>query len=1615
VNFRTCFPDALIVKLETFSNLNKSANGSYTTNQLTFDLSAYRSQCILLQFYADNDFSNITIFRIDDLTLTVDLVAAPSTPAGFAASSNSTQITLTWNDVSGESDYELQRAPSSSGPWTQLGLVGQNGTSYQDNGATAGVLYWYQVRARSAVGNSGWSAAISSSLDRTPTVTTEAASSVGSTSATVNSLVNPRGVSTVAYFQYGTTTSYGSVSLVSSAMIGTGNQSFNRAISGLSPNTLYHARVVATNTLGQLGQGNDITFTTSSASEPPVARISGEQFPVLGSLHCYDGQGSTGTGLSYSWSTSDGQSASGSKPCFSFNFAGQKIIHLTVTDSSGRTSSTLKTINAQSANNGTGPGQSTGADPVVLSSGNYISEHVDLRLAGKGFPFEFKRFYNSKFSDQSGRPLGFGWTHSYNEFLRDTGTNALITRGDGSTWALFPTNGGYVGRDGIFDSLTRNPDSTWSLVDKAQTTRLFGSNGVLLSITDKNSNTLSLQYLGSTLSQIIDTAGRAIFFQTNTDGLISEIADPIGRHVQFEYQNTNLVRIIDPRGHTNRFEYNEAHQIANAFDARGTLYLHNEYNPTNFTVSRQHDALTNWTYFTYDFDNRITYQTNASGKFSMHQFDHRLLVTNIVDEAGHTNSFAYDDDRNQIYVRDKNGNETRYAYDNRGNVTNKTNAMGQTTFIEYDSLNNPARRVDALSKVTAFGYDARGNLISTTNAEGHVSGVAYDANGLPTLLLDARGFSTTNQYDAQGNLTAVIDAAGFTNRAEYDSVGRKTRQIDANNQPNSIAYDGNDNPIFTVNALGFTNAFLYDENNNRVFSLDPRRVGNTNVFDLKDRLVAVVGALNSFASNRYDSLDRKIEGFDARRNSTRFSYDDIGNIIATTNALGETVRFFHDPSGNQIAVTDPADNSVSNVFDSLNRKVLSIDALGLTNATGYDAVGRVVATTNANNLVTQFTYDSIGRLTNILDSANQRVSFGYDENGNRTHITGPNGHTWTNVFDALNRVIEQRNPDGTRTLFRYDPVGNLTNKITPNGDSISYRYDALNRRTQIIYPAGSPVLFAYDAVGNQTNMTDALGTTSSRYDDLNRLTSVTDPFGQTVQYGYDANGNRISLTCTVTNTVRYGFDALNRMVALTNWLGGETTYAYDNRGNLVAITNANGTIAFQSHDAAERLVGLTNARPGGSAIAAYALTLDAVGNHLQSVQHQPLFPILPSRTNTYSYNSDNRLTLLDGQPVAHDLNGNLKAIGTNTTFNYDLEDRLVQSSVTNALGASAYDGLGHRLSRTVNGQSARFVLDRAGALTQVLLETETNGSPIAFYVYGLGLAQRITPDGAVATYHFDTQGSVVALTDSAGNVTDAYAYDSFGVPANTQGASPQPFRYLGRYGIIQDSNGLCYARARHFSPELGRFLTKDPLSGNDSDSQSINRYIYALNNPLRFVDPSGLSAREGRYQYNPYAAEAAYWETFNNETKWMVPYLRFFEGAGVVAGYTLDVLTLGESALARSALRKAALDGPSLARRLGNAGENAANIIKNTERIPSLTGTANYRIPDVLDRAVGVIGEVKNVQNLSYTSQIRDFVSYGQQAGLRFELIVRPTTQITAPLQEAVSQGNIFLRFLPTP
>jgi hypothetical protein len=101
-----------------------------------------------------------------------------------------------------------------------------------------------------------------------PTVTTNAATAVTGNSATLNGSVNANGNSTSVTFQYGLTTAYGNtVAGVPATVTGTSATAVTAAITGLSPNTLYHFRVNGTNSNGT-ANGNDLTFTTGAA--PPT-------------------------------------------------------------------------------------------------------------------------------------------------------------------------------------------------------------------------------------------------------------------------------------------------------------------------------------------------------------------------------------------------------------------------------------------------------------------------------------------------------------------------------------------------------------------------------------------------------------------------------------------------------------------------------------------------------------------------------------------------------------------------------------------------------------------------------------------------------------------------------------------------------------------------------------------------------------------------------------------------------------------------------------------------------------------------------------------------------------------------------------------------------------------------------------------------------------------------------------------------------------------------------------------------------------------------------------------------------------------------------------------------
>ena len=88
--------------------------------------------------------------------------------------------------------------------------------------------------------------------------------------------------------------------------------------------------------------------------------------------------------------------------------------------------------------------------------------------------------------------------------------------------------------------------------------------------------------------------------------------------------------------------------------------------------------------------------------------------------------------------------------------------------------------------------------------------------------------------------------------------------------------------------------------------------------------------------------------------------------------------------------------------------------------------------------------------------------------------------------------------------------------------------------------------------------------------------------------------------------------------------------------------------------------------------------------------------------------------------------------------------------------------------------------------------------------------------GEFKTYHFDFRDSTVAITDIYGNITDTFKYDTYGNTTEHIGNSFVIFGYNGRDGVVTDTNGLCYMRARYYSPDMRRFINADIIAGKIS-------------------------------------------------------------------------------------------------------------------------------------------------------------------------------------------------------
>ncbi len=1122
-------------------------------------------------------------------------------------------------------------------------------------------------------------------------------------------------------------------------------------------------------------------------------------------------------------------------------------------------------------------------------------EEFDMTVSPSSQPFAPIQIVDAAYAP---RPLTRGSLRALGETrlvtLGATGTIELL--GESSLQLFDPQEFEYITAEGQVVLISRQ-DGVKQIRDRNGNTVSFSAAGIthsagksisfsrdalnrITAVTDPNGNVQSYGYdINGDLASHTDAEGRSTGFVYNYDHGLIEIRDPRGvRPIRNEYDDAGrLIRTIDAYGKeitythdlgTNRevitdrlgnatiHVYDDQGNVTQTADALGGV-TNRSYDARGNTLSEQ-DPLGRTRTYTYDGqDNRVT-ETDPLGKTTTYTYDGSRQVLSVKDALGRTTSNVYDPAGNLTSTTDPAGKITSYTYDSRGLQLTRTDPLGNTTSYAYDASGNLTTETDALNRVTSYSYDANGNRLtqSTTRST---------AGGSETLL-------TRFTYDKDNRLTETSHPDGSVTRIAYNAIGKQSISTDQLGRETKYDYDDMGRLVKTTYPDGSSETSAYDAEGRRIASTDRAGRTTTSTYDALGRLITTTAPDGSSTSTAYDAAGQVLSSTDARGNVSSYSYDAAGRRTLVTDALGKTTTFSYDDAGNQTQVVDANGNAVTFTYDNNNRRTRTTYADSTFDQVSYDALGRQVGKTDQAGKTTQYAYDALGRLTSVTDALGQVTRYTYDELGNQLTQTDAEGRTTSFAYDSMGRRTSRSLPLGQTERMSYDAAGNLKTKTDFNGRTTTYTYDTLNRllrKTPDASLSQPPVIFTYTASGQRASMQDASGSTSYSYDNRDRLLSKVTPQG-TLNYSYDAAGNLTNIHSNHSGgaAMDYAYDARNRLASVTD-ASGSTTYSYDAVGNLAGFLYPNGVQTSYTYNPLNRLTQVTGAK-AATTLASYAYTLGPSGHRTAVTEasgrqvdytYDDLYrlksetisadPSGPNGAITYTYDKvGNRLTrnstvaLIPDQTFAYDFNDRLSGEGYddngNTltsgsrSFGYDFENHLVTA---NGGVSFVYNGDGIRVAKTAGGVTTGFLVDDRNPTGYAqVLEEVVGGSVEKSYTYGLKLVSQKQATG-VSFYGFDGHGSVRYLTDANGAVTDTYSYDAFGNAVVLVGVTPNVYLYAGEQ--VDSVTGLYYLRARYADFNVGRFGIMDMGPVDFGSSASLNRYVYALNDGINRVDPSG--------------------------------------------------------------------------------------------------------------------------------------------------------------------------------
>ncbi len=539
-------------------------------------------------------------------------------------------------------------------------------------------------------------------------------------------------------------------------------------------------------------------------------------------------------------------------------------------------------------------------------------------------------------------------------------------------------------------------------------------------------------------------------------------------------------------------------------------------------------------------------------------------------------------------------------------------------------------------------------------------------------------------------------------------------------------------------------------------------------------------------------------------------------------------------------------------------------------------------------------HEPTGLLTGKEDAAGNIVSYTY-EIGNRlktrkwARLSNGNAFTTTYTYDQntaeLLRLDYSDHTPGI--VFTYDRLGRYETITDALGTRVFGYNKYLQLETETISGFYNEVIklnYATSGVkGRYTGFTlEPDHEIIYGFDNAGRINSVSWNIGSktgTVNYSYLANSDLIKqMTSSDGNKAAYSYEAHRDIRTQVKNQYGSTVisqydYSYDNLGRKIFAVNSGHAFAqaafskFRHNERSEltgsdRYLGtdindLANPLIGEHRVYDY----DPIGNRKIATEGAS-----PKNYVTNNLNQYEKITV-NGNAISanYDADGNLTSLikdGKETLYRYDAENRLIEAEPANPAendqkSEYIYDFMGRRVKKTVfayvsgDWQSEKeilFAYDGWNLIRETVREGGNENS--RYFVWGLDISHSLQEAGGIGglvaciegakTYYYahDANGNVGQITDSSnGFIVAAYEYDPFGIMLKADGifAADNPFRFSTKY--YDAETGLIYYGHRYYSPELGRWLNRDPIE----EYGSLNLYCFAFNNPNDFVDPFGDS------------------------------------------------------------------------------------------------------------------------------------------------------------------------------